>query len=96
MEGLMAELAGADNGDALWQAQEIMYDAWEAAHKSTRISLAKRALKVSPLCADAYVPLAEDAAKTILEERDYYARGVEAGEKAIGADAFKQDAGHFW
>ena len=27
---------------------------------------------------------------------DYYAKGVEAGELALGPKGFKQYAGHFW
>ena len=94
-ERLMAEPGGDDRDDALGRAQEIMYDAWEAADKRTRIAMAKKALKISPHCADAFVILAEDAAKSIVEERDYYAAAVEAGESAVGAKAFKQYAGHF-
>ena len=30
------------------------------------------------------------------EARDHYARGVEAGELALGPQAFKEYAGHFW
>src|SRR3954453_5282960 len=39
---------------------------------------------------------AEEAARSIEEARDYYAKGVEAGELALGPEGFKEYAGHFW
>jgi tetratricopeptide (TPR) repeat protein len=96
VEGLMAQISGRDAEDALGQAQEMIYDAWDAGQKRDRIALAKQALKISPLCADAYVLLAEEASNDLLEARDYFAKGVEAGKLALGAETFEKDAGHFW
>jgi len=39
--------------------------------------------------------LAEEA-RSIEEARDYYAKGVEAGELALGPEGFQRYAGHFW
>src|SRR5690606_3453119 len=47
----------------LQQAQELIYEAWNATGRK-RIALAKKALKISPDCADAYVLLAEEEAQT--------------------------------
>ena len=103
LEGVMAKLAGGlssgfdgSDGDdaALWQAQELMYKAWDAGAKRERIALAKRALDISELCADAHVLLAEEAAKTLVEARRHYEAA--AGERALGPRAFERDAGHFW
>jgi tetratricopeptide (TPR) repeat protein len=100
MEGLLAMfssgLGAAPGGDALDDAQELMYTAWETADRRQRVALAKDALRVSPLCADAYVLLAEEAAKTPAEAIQLYRKGVEAGEQAVGPAAFKDDVGHFW
>ena len=103
LEGMMARLAGGlssgfDESDdaALWQAQELMYEAWDAGAKRERIALAERALEISDLCADAHVLLAEEAAKTLAEARRHYEAGVAAGERALGPQAFERDAGHFW
>ena len=105
LEGVMAKLAGGlssgfdgSDGDdaALWQAQELMYEAWDTGAKRERIELAKRALEISDLCADAHVLLAEEEAKTLVEARRHYEAGVAAGERALGAQAFERDAGHFW
>ena len=73
-----------------------MYDAWEAGTARERVRLARQALALSELCVDAHVLLAENSARTTVEARDHYRRGVAAGEKALGPEAFERDAGHFW
>ena len=100
MEGVLAMLSSGlgtgPGGDALEDAQDLMYRAWETADQRQRVALAKEALSRSPLCADAYVLLAEETAKTPAEAIDLYRKGLEAGEKAIGPAAFQEDVGHFW
>ena len=78
------------------KAQDVMYEAWEQTTSRSRIALARKALGISPLCADAYVLLAEEAARSVEEARDFYAKGVEAGELALGPEGFKEYAGQFW
>jgi tetratricopeptide (TPR) repeat protein len=73
-----------------------MYDAWEAPSSRRRIELARKALEISPDCTDAYVLLAQEAARSLPEALDLYRQGVEAGERALGKKAFKEDVGHFW
>jgi tetratricopeptide (TPR) repeat protein len=80
----------------LQQAQDIMYDAWDTPSRSQRIKLAKRALSISEDCADAYLLLSEDAAKTPEEALKYCEKGVKAGERALGPEVFEEDVGHFW
>ncbi|NGO54645.1 tetratricopeptide repeat protein [Allomesorhizobium camelthorni] len=93
----MANLFGGHRrGDPTEAAQDIIYEAWEATTRSKRIALARKALKVSPLCADAYVLLAEEEARSVEEVLDYYQKGVEAGEMALGPEGFEEYAGHFW
>ncbi len=77
------------------RAQELIYDAWEST-KPWRVKLARRALEVSPDCADAYVILAQDTARSAEEERNLYEKGVAAGERALGPQPFKKYAGRFW
>lgn len=79
----------------LEQAQDLMYEAFEAAGKQ-RIKLVKKALTISEDCADAYVLLAEEAASSLPEARDLYAAGVEAGKRALGKEMFAEAEGHFW
>ncbi len=76
------------------RAQEVMYQAFEAS-EAERVHLARQALNISPDCADAYVLLAEHS-KTDDEALALYKQGVDAGERAIGKKAFKEDEGHFW
>jgi len=95
MESFLAAIAGRRGDDATAKAQDVMYEAWERTTSRSRIALARKALGISPLCADAYVLLAEEA-RSVEEARDYYAKGVEAGELALGPRRFKQYAGHFW
>ena len=100
MEGVLAMLSSGlgsgPGGNALEDAQDLMYRAWETADQRQRVALAKEALSRSPLCADAYVLLAEETAKTPAEAIELYQKGLEAGEKAIGPAAFQDDVGHFW
>jgi tetratricopeptide (TPR) repeat protein len=96
MEGFLAAISGRGGDDPTEKAQEVMYEAWEQTASRSRIALACKALGISPLCADAYVLLAEEAARSVEEARDFYAKGVEAGELALGPEGFAEYAGHFW
>jgi len=75
-------------------AQELIYQALESTGKR-RVTLARKALTVSPDCADAYVLLAE-ATRDPREAQALYEQGTEAGERALGPQPFKEDVGHFW
>ncbi|MCC7015581.1 MAG: tetratricopeptide repeat protein [Rhodospirillales bacterium] len=92
----MGQLGGRRKRDDVAAAQNIMYEAWEAATHQQRVALARKALAVSPRCADAYVLLAQETARTVDEALDLYRQGVEAGERALGKATFKKDAEHFW
>ena len=96
--GFPIGLPGGDDEDegALRQAQELVYEAWEAGTARERVRLARQALATSDSCADAHVLLAENTAKNVVEAHDHYQRGVAAGERALGPEAFERDAGHFW
>src|ERR1700719_2700206 len=95
MESYLAAIAGRSSDDAIAKAQDVMYEAWDRTTSRSRIALAHKALTISPLCADAYNLLAAEAATTA-EVRDLYARGLEAGELALGPKGFKEYDGHFW
>jgi len=83
-------------GDAIAAAQDIMYDAWDIDDRQERITLARKALKTSPLCSDAYVLLAQETARNVDEAIALYRQGVSAGEKALGEATFRNDVGDFW
>lgn len=80
----------------LEQAQELIYQALETAEKKERIRLAMESLEICADCADAYVLLAEEAAEIPEEARNWYQRGVEAGQRALGPEVLANEAGHFW
>lgn len=96
MEGTMASMFGSRTKGSLDQAQELMYHAWNSADPKQRIALAQKALRISPLCADAYNLLAEEHARTQDEALTYYRKAVEAGKEALGPDGFNEYEGHFW
>jgi tetratricopeptide (TPR) repeat protein len=80
----------------LEQAQDKMYEAWEARSRKARVRLAREALELSPDCADAYVLLAEETARTPAEALKLYEEAMRAGERALGPEAFTDNMGHFW
>lgn len=94
------DLLGEAEADPLHAAQDIMYDAWECETKRERVALAKRALGISALCADAWLLLAEEEAKGIVERRAALEKAVAAGDEAVrhvlGEEAFEEEEGHFW
>ncbi len=49
----------------LKKAQDIIYDAWEVTDPKRRVALARKALEISPDCADAYALLAEETASSL-------------------------------
>jgi tetratricopeptide (TPR) repeat protein len=79
----------------LEQAQDLAYQGLIAEDPAERVRLAREALAVSADCADAYVLLAQHAG-TRKEALGLYEQGVAAGERALGPDAFRQQAGQFW
>ncbi len=96
IQALLAKFSDGPQSNAVDAAQDIMYDAWDASDRDRRIALAKKALGISLLCADAYVLLAQETAGNLNQAIELYRQGVEAGEKAIGKAAFRDDVGHFW
>lgn len=80
------------------KAQDLIYDAYDTTNRKKRIELTREALSLDPYCADAYVLLVEETAKTDIEARDLYARAVEAAERTLGAEYFSDPecVGHFW
>ncbi len=75
-------------------ALELVHAAWKAPGRQ-RIHLGRKALEIWPDCADAYVLLGRCAA-TPQEAHDFFAQGVAAGERTLGAEVFRDHSGHFW
>jgi tetratricopeptide (TPR) repeat protein len=100
LEGMLRQFGASLQGGTgpetpLSRAQDLMYQAFETEDDQRRLQLAKDALAISPDCADAYVLLAEYAPRR-KDALDLYQKGVAAGERALGPEAFQRDAGHFW
>jgi tetratricopeptide (TPR) repeat protein len=81
---------------ALDLAQDMAYAAWHAPTAKRRVELAKKALELSPRCADAYVLLAEHSPRGSDKEIDLWQHAVTAGEEALGPAGFMDFAGAFW
>lgn len=96
LEGMWRELGAGPDDEALGEAQDLVYDAWETADGRSRYALARKALKLSPLCADAWLILAERPSLSARDRREFIERAVKAGELALGEDGFAEYAGHFW
>jgi len=88
------ESSRKDRPPAERTASELVGAAWEAPGRR-RILLARKALEIWPDCADAYVLLGR-CAGTPEEAHALFAQGVAAGERALGPEVFRDDAGHFW
>jgi len=97
LEGLLRKLASGrgKTRSPLVIAQQIADLAWEAPRLQEQAELARRALSVSPDCADAYVILANQAASRD-QARQLLEEGVAAGQRAIGLKTFETTTGRFW
>lgn len=76
------------------ETQDLCYQAFNSFGRRKTI-LARKALKIFPDCADAYVILAQNAGDKAKAE-ELYRKGVEAGRRALGEAIFEQAAGDFW
>lgn len=96
IKGVLGGLVGGPvTGTPLYQAQELMSQAFRTRDPEVRVKLARQALELWPDCADAYVLLAEHA-RNRNEALHLFEQGVAAGTRAIGSQAFQEDVGHFW
>ena len=83
--------------DPVAQANELVFQAYDADTMEEALVLANKALDTSPDCADAYVFLAEvDAFGNIDKAHEYYQKGVDAGKRVLGKKFFKENEGYFW
>jgi tetratricopeptide (TPR) repeat protein len=82
---------------ALSRADEVLDPAWDTKRGDPiRTVLARRALEISPLCADAYVVLAAEAEPGSDREIDLWRSAVQSGQMALGEEYFKECEGEFW
>jgi tetratricopeptide (TPR) repeat protein len=81
---------------ALAEAQEIMYEAWEAESPERAVALTMKAIGASPHCCDAYVLLGSIAPADSDDALAMFELAVEAGERALGPGAFADPGGEAW
>jgi|GEM_PF-2160507 len=81
--------------DPLDEAQSLVYEAWNT-EGPEKIHLARRALDLSENCADAYVILADEDAKSLPAALELYRKGVEAAKRSLDPSIFARSAGKFW
>lgn len=85
----------APPADVQSNAQELIYQAWEAPTRAEERRLAEQALALWPDCADAYNVFAAQA-RSLAEQYRQYERALAAGERALGPALFAQEHGNFW
>jgi tetratricopeptide (TPR) repeat protein len=78
------------------EAQDLAFEAMEAATAAQARSLAKQALAKDPDCVDALVLLAGLDAGSAKAAIEGLQKAVEAGERSLGAKFIKKNKGHFW
>jgi tetratricopeptide (TPR) repeat protein len=78
------------------EAQQLVYDAWEAPTDEEEQELIQRALEIDPTNVDALLQAAVYAGLDGEEEIEFLRKVVAIGEKNLGPRTFKQCAGGFW
>jgi len=77
------------------RAQELAFDALEAADPTAAADLARQALALDPDCSDALYVLALDVG-TPAERLRLLGQAVEAAERTLGGQYVEANQGHFW
>jgi tetratricopeptide (TPR) repeat protein len=95
MENYAASHTQAEIDAALHDAQNLIYDAWEQTTARATVSLARKALAICPLCADAFNILT-DQAKDPEERLALCTLAMAAGELGLGPRRFAELSGEFW
>jgi tetratricopeptide (TPR) repeat protein len=76
------------------RARNLIYDSLQSEGEN-RYKLAENALALNPNCVDAYVILAEKT-KSLEDAILMYEKGIQAGERELGKEFFKENKGFFW
>ena len=78
------------------EAQQLVYDAWEAETEEREDELMSQALEINPDNADALLHMLDRAGLGEEEEIQALRNIVTAAAKGLGPKVFKENAGHFW
>ncbi len=79
----------------LQQANDLAHQAWQDSDPEKRVHLAEQALELSPDCTEAYLVLADEA-EEVEDSLELCVKGVQAGERILGADFLEANQGHLW
>ncbi len=88
--------AGPVSEDAIYQAQQLVYDAWDATTDKRETELILQALELNPLNLDALLHILRHSGVEGEEEIACLRHIVAAGAQALGPKVFKNCAGGFW
>jgi len=95
MDEIAAEARGlARSPESL--AMDLVYQAHEASTTKKAVHLAEKALDIDPNCAEAFLVLEEHLSEDPLESLDFFDQAVEASERSLGEEFFKENKGMFW
>jgi tetratricopeptide (TPR) repeat protein len=78
------------------EAQQLVYDAWEAETEERERELMCQALEINPGNADALLYMLDHAGLGEEEEIQALRNIVAAAAKGLGPKVFNENAGHFW
>lgn len=90
------QAAGPVSEDAVYEAQQLVYDAWDATTDKRETELMLQALELNPLNVDALLHILRHSGVEGQEEIACLRHIVAAGARALGPRAFKDFAGGFW
>ena len=98
MRSMERHLAKADRvaDQEAHEAQQLVYDAWEAATDEEEQQLILRALEIDPVNVDALLQMTVYSGVEGEEEIELVRKIVALGEKALGPKTFKEFKGTFW
>lgn len=82
--------------DPKWQAQELAWQAMEAASPDQAASQARQALALDPDCVDALVTLAHSTVPSLPELISRLREALAVTENALGKDFIEENRGQFW
>lgn len=94
--GLERALEDNPPANPKWRAQEIAYQAMEAASAHEAAELAGQALDLDPDCVDALCTLAHSTCASEMERIAKLREAVEVAERTLGERFIKKNRGHFW
>lgn len=94
MERMMGGAAKGKNQQR--QAQELVYDAWEAADANEVFELLQEAIELDPTNVDAWLGVMDFEYLDENERIEMLRKLVAMGAKNLGEKVFKKDKGYFW